>query len=161
MWEGRNRHDVYTQHGAAGQQRCEGVPFTTDTATSVISVSASPPLLAFSLPESSSLWPAIRDEGALAVNFLTADQEDVSARFSQRGIDRFAAGGWRLLATGEPVIEGAATWVRGAILQRTPAGGSYVITVKLLESSIDEIGSKHVPKSSPLIYHDRAYHRIR
>lgn len=128
------------------------------TATSVISVSAEPPLLAFSLPETSSSWPAIRDVNTVAVNFLTAEQEDVSARFSRRGIDRFAEGGWRLLPTGEPVIEGVATWVRGEILQRTPAGGSYLITVRALETT--ELRSGPRPITSPLVYHDRSYHRI-
>jgi len=96
------------------------------TATSVISVSAAPPLLAFSLQATSSSWPGLREATTLAVSFLAAGQEDVSARFSASGVDRFASGGWHSLATGEPVIDGAAQWLRGTIVQRTDTGGSYL-----------------------------------
>ncbi|HEX5331852.1 MAG TPA: flavin reductase family protein [Cellulomonas sp.] len=56
----------------------------------------------------------------VAVSFLADDQDDVSARFATRGTDRFAAGGWSLLDTGEPVIDGAVAWVwaRCTYLQR-------------------------------------------
>lgn len=72
------------------------------TATSVISVSAAPPLLAFSLASTSSSWPAISAARTVTVNFLSADQDDVSARFATSGIDRFAAGGWSPSRPGSP-----------------------------------------------------------
>ncbi|HEV7185069.1 MAG TPA: flavin reductase family protein [Leifsonia sp.] len=131
------------------------------TATSVISVSAAPPLLAFSLQATSSSWPAVRTATTLAVSFLAAGQEDVSARFSASGVDRFANGGWHSLATGEPVIDGAAQWVRGTIVQRTDTGGSYLITVQAIETSVRPAdGTVGIANPIPLVYHDRAYHRI-
>ncbi|MGI3779839.1 MAG: flavin reductase family protein, partial [Janthinobacterium lividum] len=60
------------------------------TATSVISVSADPPLLAFSVDSASSSWPALASAETLVVNFLSAAQVEVSARFATSGIDRFA-----------------------------------------------------------------------
>ena len=63
------------------------------TATSVISVSAAPPLLAFSLAATSSSWPAVSQAGTLAVSFLADHQDDVSSQLTS-GIDRFADGGW-------------------------------------------------------------------
>lgn len=131
------------------------------TATSVISVSAAPPLLAFSLQATSSSWPAIRDARTLTVSFLAAGQEDVSARFSATGVDRFAGGGWHSLTTGEPVIDGAAQWLRGTIVQRTDTGGSYLITVQAIETSVrPAAGAAGIADPAPLVYHDRAYHRI-
>ena len=64
------------------------------TATSVISVSADPPLLAFSVDSASSAWRALADAETLVVNFLTAAQVEVSARFATSGIDRFATTEW-------------------------------------------------------------------
>ena len=123
------------------------------TATSVISVSAAPPLLAFSLASTSSSWPALSRARTLTVSFLSAAQDDVSARFATSGIDRFAAGGWHDLGSGEPVVDGAVSWVRGRIVQRTPVGDSYLVSVRALEhgGSGDE---------APLVYQDRTYHRI-
>jgi flavin reductase (DIM6/NTAB) family NADH-FMN oxidoreductase RutF len=125
------------------------------TATSLISVSADPPLLAFSVDAASSAWRAMADASTLVVNFLTADQADVSARFATSGIDRFATTDWWELPTGEPVLAGTGAWVRGEILQRTPVGRSVLVSVLARES-----GTAETPRTSPLVYHDRRYHGI-
>ncbi|MDR3067913.1 MAG: flavin reductase family protein [Cellulomonas sp.] len=122
------------------------------TATSVISVSADPPLLTFSVAATSSSWPAVAVARTLTVSFLAEDQEHLSARFSTSGIDRFADGGWSTLPTGEPVIDGAVSWVRARIVQRTAVGGSWLVSVRALESG----GTG----GAPLVYHDRTYRRL-
>lgn len=123
------------------------------TATSVISVSAEPPLLAFSLAATSSSWPAVASAGTVAVSFLGAHQADVSARFATSGIDRFAAGGWRPLATGEPVIDDAVAWIRADVVDRIRAGSSHLVTVEAVEFGA-------VTAAEPLVFHDRGYHRV-
>ena len=135
------------------------VTFTRDgalygfTATSVISVSADPPVLTFSIDSTSTSWPALAEVDTVVVNFLGAAQVDVSARFATRGIDRFAEGGWTLLPTGEPVLDGSPSWIRGRVLQRTPVGRSFLVSVLALEAD----GSDASPR---LVYHDRAYHAV-
>lgn len=123
------------------------------TATSLISVSADPPLLAFSVDEASSAWQQLSLARTLVVNFLSADQADVSARFATSGIDRFATTDWWALPTGEPVLTGSVAWIRGEIVQRTPVGRSVLVSVLALESEVAEVGA-------PLVYHDRRYHAI-
>lgn len=123
------------------------------TATSVISVSAAPPLFAFSIDSGSSSWPGLSTADTLAVSFLAAEQVDLSARFATSGIDRFANGGWSRLPSGEPVIDQAQSWIRGRIVSRTPVGSSFLVAVQALESHQHE----DVP---PLIYHDRSYHQV-
>ncbi len=130
----------------------EGAPVGF-TATSVISVSAEPPLLAFSIDSRSSSWPALREARTLVVNFLAEDQVDVSARFARSGVDRFAEGGWSPLPGGDPVIDGVLSWVRGRVVQRTPVGRSYLVSLWATEHATRE----HV---LPLVYRDRAYHRL-
>lgn len=123
------------------------------TATSVISVSAEPPLLAFSLASTSSSWPAVAAADTVAVSLLAAHQAEVSTRFATSGIDRFAAGGWHALSTGEPVIDGAAAWLRARVVNRIAAGASHLVTVEALwhHQALD---------TEPLVFHDRGYHRI-
>jgi len=123
------------------------------TATSVISVSADPPVLTFSIDSTSSSWPALSEADTLVINFLAAAQVDVSARFATRGIDRFAEGGWSTLPTGEPVLDGDQAWVRGRIVQRTAIGRSFLVSVLALEAH--QAGSV-----APLVYHDRTYHAV-
>lgn len=129
------------------------------TATSVISVSAAPPLLAFSLASTSSSWPAVSAAPTLAVSFLADHQDDVSARFATSGLDRFAGGGWTSLPTGEPVIDGAVSWVRARIVQRTPVGDSYLVSLRALSAG-GTADAEPGDGASPLVYHDRTYHRI-
>jgi flavin reductase (DIM6/NTAB) family NADH-FMN oxidoreductase RutF len=123
------------------------------TATSVISVSAAPPLLAFSIDSGSSSWPALAEAPTLVVSFLADDQAHLSARFAARGVDRFAGGGWSRLPSGEPVLDDALCWVRARVVQRTPVGTSFLVSVRALEH-----GAR--PDAAPLVYRDRAYYAL-
>ncbi len=123
------------------------------TATSVISVSAEPPILAFAIADSSSSWPALAQASTVTINFLAADQVDISARFATRGIDRFDGIEWSRLPTGEPVLRGVPSWIRGQVIERSPVGSSFLVALEALE--VRQGGS--VP---PLVYHDRSYYRI-
>lgn len=123
------------------------------TATSVISVSAAPPIFAFSLAGTSSSRPALEEAGTVVVNLLADDQDDVAARFAARGVDRFAGVDWHPLPTGEPVLRGTTAWVRGRIEQRVPVGDSLLITVHALLA-------EHSRGENPLVYNNRAYHRL-
>ncbi len=123
------------------------------TATSVISVSAEPAVVAFSIADSSSSWPALSRATTVTVSFLTAEQVDVSARFATSGIDRFATVDWSWLPTGEPVLDGVAGWLRGEVVQRTPVGASHLVAVRVLE--VEQRAA-----AAPLVYFDRGYHRV-
>ena len=131
------------------------------TATSVISVSAEPPLLAFSVAGGSSSWLPLTEAETVVVNFLSAEQVDLSARFATSGIDRFACGGWSLLDSGEPVLDDTPRWLRAEIIQRTPVGSSHLVCLRAISSSVDHVPTPpvngHVP---PLVYHDRVYHQL-
>lgn len=123
------------------------------TATSVISVSAAPPILAFSVLGTSSSWPALRHAPSVVVNFLGHREVELSQRFATHGIDRFAGVAHRQLLTGEPVLEGSLSWVRGLVLQRIPVGESHLVTVHATDSDTSRPGV-------PLVYHDRRYHAL-
>jgi flavin reductase (DIM6/NTAB) family NADH-FMN oxidoreductase RutF len=146
---------IFRRHpaGVAVITLCHDVRLVGFTATSVISVSADPPIVAFSVDSRSSSWPALASAETLVVSFLAASQADISARFATSGIDRFAAGGWTRLPSGEPMILNASAWLRGQIVQRTAVGTSYLIAVRV-------ISSENAGQGAPLVYHDRTYHRI-
>ena len=131
------------------------------TVTSVISVSAEPPLLAFSAAGGSGSWLPLTQTDTIVVNFLSAEQVDLSARFATRGIDRFACGGWSLLDTGEPVLDDTPRWIRAEIVQRIPVGSSHLVCLRALSSSEDQrVASPENGQVPPLVYHDRVYHRL-
>jgi flavin reductase (DIM6/NTAB) family NADH-FMN oxidoreductase RutF len=123
------------------------------TATSVISVSAEPPMLAFSIASSSSSWPALSRARTLTVSFLGEHQAELSSRFSGPAPQRFVGGGWSALPTGEPVIDDAAGWLRAQVVDRLPVGRSFLITMLAVEH-------RTRPGVAPLLYRDRRYHRL-
>lgn len=123
------------------------------TATSVVSISADPPLLAFSITDASSSWPAVREAGSVVVHLLDTHHREVSQTFATSGIDRFARHAWRELPSGEPLLTDVGTWSRGTVVHRLGAGGSTVVLVEVTEVVT-------ASEREPLVYHDRHYHSI-
>ncbi len=122
------------------------------TATSVISVSADPAVVAFSVSAGSSSWPSLVRTDRVAVNFLSDEQRDVSATFATPGVDRFADVDWHRLPTGEPVLVGTAGWISGRVLERVPAGSAWLVVVGAAHAAVGQ--------REPLVYRNRTYHRL-
>lgn len=123
------------------------------TATSVISVSADPPVLAFSLAATSSSRAAVESAESVVVNFLGPDQEGVATQFARSGIDRFKDISWCPLPTGEPVLRGTAAWIRAEVDNRIPVGDSLLVTLRAQLAHQRE-------DPAPLVYVDRGYHHL-
>ncbi|EIV91736.1 flavin reductase family protein [Frankia sp. QA3] len=121
------------------------------TATSVASLSQSPPLVSLSLSASSSIVPTLHAADTLVVHLLSHGQHDLAARFAAPGADRFAAPTrWRQLGTGEPLLMDAAVWLRCRIRERILAGDHWLIVAEVVESRAER-------SVAPLVYHDGGY----
>ncbi|ROR96540.1 flavin reductase (DIM6/NTAB) family NADH-FMN oxidoreductase RutF [Salana multivorans] len=123
------------------------------TATSVISVSADPPTLAFSISRGSSSWPALAAVASVVVNFLDHSAHELSSRFATHGIDRFAGVDWTELDGGEPVLGRASSWVRATIVDRHPTADSALVVARIDHGAVGG--------EEPLVFYDRGYHRLR
>ncbi len=124
------------------------------TVTSLASLSAAPPLLSFSIAVTASIWPHLRDAGTAVVHLLGAPHTELAQTFATSGINRFAEPTrWHRLPTGEPVLDGAAAWLRISIEHRHPAGSSHLVIGR-----IDQVGL--AASSPPLLYHDGSYHAL-
>ena len=131
------------------------------TASSVFSVSANPPTLAFSLSAHSSSAAAILEAGTVVVHLLGADQVDLATTFATGGIDRFEdTSSWSRLVTGEPVLPRASAWLRGMIVNEMEAGDSTVVAVQVLQVSGPSAGDPDAEQASPLVYHNRSWHSL-
>ncbi len=125
------------------------------TATSVVSVSADPALLVFSLSASSSATPLIAGAETVVVHLLGAEQLDLAKRFATGGIDRFAdTASWTRLSTGEPLLRGVNSWLRGRITNRVEAGSATVVIVDVLQ-----VLTGRCP-DSPLVYRNRTWYSL-
>ncbi len=124
------------------------------TATSLASVSLSPPLLSFAIAHSSSSWPALRDASSFVINLLSADQHEVASRFAVSGIDRFAPPTlWHPLPTGEPALDGTPAWLRAVVEHRVEVGDHDIVVGLVTDAYVRD-------ETVPLVYHDRRYHGL-
>lgn len=130
------------------------------TATSVCSVDADPPTVAFSASTRSSSTPTLLRASTVVVHLLSSRQLDLAQLGATSGVDRFADTSlWRRLPTGEPLFTDAAAWIRGRVTGTLPAAGG---TLFMVEG--EEIGGRHtepdVAVDPPLVYHSRAWHAL-
>jgi flavin reductase (DIM6/NTAB) family NADH-FMN oxidoreductase RutF len=129
------------------------------TATSVISLNAAPPTIAFSLSEHSSSAPALRAAETVVVHFLDEESIHLAKLGSTHGIDRFADTElWGRLESGEPYFKDAGVWIQGKIVGKLDTPGSTVIAVEGLTTGGRRVES---PRSAaPLVYYDRTWHHL-
>ncbi|MEV0644896.1 flavin reductase family protein [Phytomonospora sp. NPDC050363] len=121
------------------------------TATSLTTVSLSPPLVTFALSTVASTWPTVAEARSLVVHLLDRGQHELASRFATSGVDRFAEPTrWSRLDTGEPVLDEAPVRLRGVVENRVPAGDHHIVVVRLT-------GADVIRPHSPLLYHGGAY----
>jgi len=129
-----------------------GVPVGL-TASSVASVTLTPPALVLSISHRSSAAPALLAAGSFLVHLLEARNVELARRFATSGADRFGpATRWTPLATGEPWLPDAPTALRCRPLTRTVVGDATVVVAEV-------VGVRSSGRAGPpLVHHDRAYH---
>lgn len=124
------------------------------TASSVSSVSADPPVLAFSVSGGRTA-SYLATTQTLIVHLLRVDQVELARAFADPGAPRFTEHmNWEVLPTGEPLLHDAPWALRCQIIHRATLGKS-----ELLAAAVLDIWGKS-SQSDPLVYQDRAFHRL-
>ena len=120
------------------------------TCQSFSSVSLDPPLVLFVPAKTSRAWPLIQRSGRFCVNFLAADQAELSNQMASRGVDKFADVKWTPAPqTGSPMLEGALAHVDCPIHAVHEAGDHYVVIGRVLDLVTDDDGDDDV---APLLF---------
>lgn len=122
------------------------------TATAFTSVSLEPPLVLVCIDKKAETYPHFAPAGVFAVNFLGADQRDVSQHFAKHGGDKFSSLAWRRGVLGTPILDGSVGHVECRITQGYD-GGDHTIYVGEIEAADANDGA-------PLLYFRHAYHRV-
>ena len=126
------------------------------TATSVFSISATPPLLVFSVSGLASASPTIIRASSVVVHLLGAGQLELAKLCATSGVDRFADTTiWDRLGTGEPYFPSADAWIRGTIVNQFQVGTSTLIVVNATHARYLTSGL-----GRPLVYHNRTWHHL-
>jgi flavin reductase (DIM6/NTAB) family NADH-FMN oxidoreductase RutF len=126
------------------------------TASSLVAISAEPPMVMVGLEREATTRVAVVEGGAFNVSVLTRSQEFIAERFAGRAPAVDPA--WqevphRLGTNGIPLIEGCAAWLECQLVQVYPAG-DHDICVGEVQVAVQGAGD-------PLILWDRAFWTLR
>lgn len=111
---------------AAADSRLAGV-----TISSFNSISLSPELVMFSLTRTLLSLPDFETAARYGINFLAADQKDVSRRFATRGEDKWAGTAMHFGRNGAPLLDGALAHIECELHQRVEAGDHIVFICRI------------------------------
>lgn len=127
------------------------------TASAVCSVTDTPPTLLVCANRSNDSYPAFKANSVLCVNTLTGAHEALSPIFAgltEHPADRrFDAGAWGTLATGAPLLDGAAI-AFDCRIDKIVEVGTHDVFFCIVEAV--QVG----PGREVLIYYARGYHRL-
>lgn len=119
------------------------------TANSFNSVSLNPPMVLWSLSNTSSSIDVFREADHFAVHILAADQDELSSQFSRKNIDRFGGVAVERGATGIPLLQGCASRFECRTSYRYE-GGDHTIFV-------GEVTAFDQSDRRPLVFHGGRY----
>jgi flavin reductase (DIM6/NTAB) family NADH-FMN oxidoreductase RutF/pimeloyl-ACP methyl ester carboxylesterase len=129
-----------------------GVPVGL-TANSFTSVSLDPPLVLFCLDRRAGSLAAFEQAEVYAVNILHIGQQDISMRFVQKGIDRFAEIPWETWDQGAPIIQDCFASFECERFQIVDAGDHRIFIARVRRVRFD-------PSRDPLLYLQGRYRRV-
>jgi flavin reductase (DIM6/NTAB) family NADH-FMN oxidoreductase RutF len=132
---------------AQGSDRLVGV-----TCNSFSSVSLSPPLLLWSLARRSSSLQELVNVEHFAINVLSADQVDLSQRFSRPSEDRWKGVEYLLGVGGAPILSGALATFECASFQCYEGGDHIIFLGRVLRADLRD--------GDPLLFYRGSYRAI-
>lgn len=128
------------------------------TVSSLISISATPPMVAFSLSASSSSAKAIERAASVVIHFVRRPDMQLARLCATSGKDRFGAGvRWARLDSGEPYYPQVALWFRAEIRDRLETPSACLVTAELTSVSP---GEHATAQAEALVYSNRAWHAL-
>lgn len=119
---------------------------------SFTSLSLQPPLVLFCPAQSSTTWPQLREVGSIAINVLSAGQEDVSRQFAGKASERFEGIAWSAGQNGAPLLDDALGWIECAVQAEYPAGDHTVVIAEIQRMGV------HAHIGDPLVFFRGAYY---
>ncbi|MFI5589967.1 flavin reductase family protein [Amycolatopsis sp. NPDC051758] len=123
------------------------------TATSLVSLSADPPLIAFSLSELSSATPSLRRSSTFVIHLLSEEELELARLGATSGVDRFAdSSSWARLETGEPYFVRPSVRMRAQAANSLSAGTSVLVVAHVLDAVMAVS-----PQRKPLVYLGRTW----
>ena len=124
------------------------------TANSFSSVSLDPPLVLWSLQNTSEIFDTFATARRFAINVLAAEQVELSNQYARKGDHQLSPGHYCLGRNGSPLIRNALVSFE-CQLETTHQGGDHLIIIGRV------MGMSSRPTGKPLLFHAGAYRELR
>lgn len=130
------------------------------TVSSLISISMSPPTVAFSLSSKSSTADAIRRAESLVIHFMRLENMHLAQLCATSGADRFGSSvNWDRLPSGEPYFPDVRIWFLAKPLHELSVEGATLMVAQLTEGRLAD--SDPLPEANSMVYLNRQWHGLR
>lgn len=96
------------------------------------SLSLDPPAVIFCVQKSSTSYPALFANDLLAINILSAAQEEECQGLASKKPDKFDQVAWHSGPNGAPVLDGTAAWLEATITERIQASTHTLFIARVL-----------------------------
>lgn len=147
--------EAFRRHGAGisvvTALKKDGSP-TGFTATSLASLSASPPLATFNMSQTASSWSSMKVDQGLIIHMLSADNVDLAQKMAGEASERFVGDHWAPGPDGLPLLRGVSAWVHAKIVDTMEVEFSATVAVRILGGNVG-------PAGDALVYQGKDYRR--
>jgi flavin reductase (DIM6/NTAB) family NADH-FMN oxidoreductase RutF len=122
-------------------------------ASSFVSVSLDPPLVAVCVSWTSSTWPRLADRPRLGVSVLGESHDRAARRLAAATGDRFEGLSLHTTPDDAVLIEGASAWLECSVDSVLPAGDHRIVLLRIEEFEVR-------PTVPPLVFHSSMFRRL-
>ncbi len=122
------------------------------TATSFCALSLRPPLVLVCLALDAQCHPAFTTAGSWAVSITGPGHRDLANRFSTKGADKFAGGGFEVSGRGLPILKSACAVLECERFTRHECGDHSILVGRVVEA--------HAYDQDPAVYFHREFRTL-
>ncbi|MBO3089612.1 flavin reductase family protein [Cellulomonas dongxiuzhuiae] len=122
-------------------------------ASSFVTVSLDPPLVAFCVQWTSTTWPRLQGAARLGISVLGAGHNVAARQLASRSRDRFAGLATTVTPDGALFVHDASAWFDCSLREVVPAGDHGIVLLDVRHSTVS-------PDVEPLVYHASTFRAL-
>ena len=122
-------------------------------ASTFVPISLEPPLVAFSVQNSSETWPKLVGVPALGISVLGESHHDAVRTLAAKSGDRFAGIDTVSTSAGAVFVTGTCVWIESAVDHLVPAGDHTIVILRISDVTVHE-------GVAPLVFHRSGFRRL-
>ena len=129
----------------------DGSP-TGFTATSVASLSASPPMATFNMSQTASSWASISPDATVLIHMLSVENRALAEKMAGEANQRFVGDHWSPGPDGLPLLNDTHAWLHARVVQTMEVDFSATVAVRILAGGLGT-------PADALVYQGKGYRR--